>query len=168
MTEFPDHDPDILYFCRAIESLDPRCHFQTFSKVNYTLVHKKILGPGDLNPRLLTPTLRTKKFGIMMLSTNDQHVYSAVGGLSHGSSSRVVSRTHTDVAQREVMKPEQLQHIWIITGPTGSGKSTVAKYLKQELKLPFLEGDDVSACLLEASRQEKKKTNMFLEKIMYR
>ncbi|RMJ27270.1 Thermoresistant gluconokinase family protein [Aspergillus sp. HF37] len=35
-----------------------------------------------------------------------------------------------------------IQHIWVITGPAGSGKSTVGRGLQEELNLPFLEGDD--------------------------
>ena len=35
------------------------------------------------------------------------------------------------------------RHIWIITGPAGCGKSTVAQYLAKELSLPYIEGDDV-------------------------
>ena len=36
------------------------------------------------------------------------------------------------------------RHMWIITGPAGCGKSSVAAYLAHELSLPFIEGDDVS------------------------
>ena len=36
------------------------------------------------------------------------------------------------------------RHMWIITGPAGCGKSTVAQYLANELKIPYIEGDDVS------------------------
>lgn len=36
------------------------------------------------------------------------------------------------------------QHIWIVTGPAGCGKTTVAKGLSGELSLPYVEGDDVS------------------------
>lgn len=36
------------------------------------------------------------------------------------------------------------RHMWIITGPAGCGKSTVAQYLAKELSLPYIEGDDVS------------------------
>ena len=36
------------------------------------------------------------------------------------------------------------RHMWIVTGPAGCGKSTVAAYLAQELGVPFIEGDDVS------------------------
>ncbi|EEP80514.1 conserved hypothetical protein [Uncinocarpus reesii 1704] len=35
-----------------------------------------------------------------------------------------------------------MQHIWIITGPAGCGKTTVAKGLARELDLPYIEGDD--------------------------
>jgi gluconokinase len=34
--------------------------------------------------------------------------------------------------------------MWIITGPAGCGKSTVAHYLAKELSIPYIEGDDVS------------------------
>ncbi|KAJ5440933.1 Shikimate kinase [Penicillium cf. griseofulvum] len=36
----------------------------------------------------------------------------------------------------------QLQHIWVVTGPAGCGKSTVGNVLRTELGIPFLEGDD--------------------------
>ncbi|KAL4933904.1 gluconokinase [Aspergillus undulatus] len=40
------------------------------------------------------------------------------------------------------MSPHSLQHIWVVTGPAGSGKSTVGRSLQQALGVPFLEGDD--------------------------
>ncbi|TLD06855.1 thermoresistant gluconokinase like protein [Venturia nashicola] len=33
------------------------------------------------------------------------------------------------------------QHIWIITGPAGCGKTSVAEHLHQTYKMPYLEGD---------------------------
>ncbi|KAE8151855.1 gluconate kinase [Aspergillus avenaceus] len=39
-------------------------------------------------------------------------------------------------------KPEQIQHIWVVTGPAGCGKSTVGRGLQAALDVPFLEGDD--------------------------
>ena len=40
-------------------------------------------------------------------------------------------------------KPAHVQHIWVVTGPAGCGKSTVGNGLRKELGVPFLEGDDV-------------------------
>ncbi|KAL9638430.1 MAG: hypothetical protein Q9164_001546 [Protoblastenia rupestris] len=34
------------------------------------------------------------------------------------------------------------RHMWIVTGPAGCGKSTVAQYLAKELSIPYIEGDD--------------------------
>ncbi|KAJ5567423.1 hypothetical protein N7535_006729 [Penicillium sp. DV-2018c] len=34
------------------------------------------------------------------------------------------------------------QHIWVVTGPAGCGKSTVGNVLRTKLNLPFIEGDD--------------------------
>lgn len=39
------------------------------------------------------------------------------------------------------------RYIWLVTGPAGSGKSTVAKYLATALKFPYIEGDEVSPFL---------------------
>lgn len=41
-------------------------------------------------------------------------------------------------------EPDQLEHIFIITGPAGCGKTTVAQYLAKQLGWPYVEGDDVS------------------------
>jgi gluconokinase len=41
------------------------------------------------------------------------------------------------------MTTPEVEHIWVITGPAGCGKTTVASYLSQELGYPYLEGDDV-------------------------
>jgi gluconokinase len=35
------------------------------------------------------------------------------------------------------------KHIWIVTGPAGCGKSTVAKHIADELQAPYIEGDEV-------------------------
>ncbi|KAK1823731.1 hypothetical protein LTR12_001917 [Friedmanniomyces endolithicus] len=34
-----------------------------------------------------------------------------------------------------------IKHIWVITGPAGCGKTSVAEYLHQQLQIPYLEGD---------------------------
>ncbi|KAK3396502.1 P-loop containing nucleoside triphosphate hydrolase protein [Sordaria brevicollis] len=34
------------------------------------------------------------------------------------------------------------QHIWLVTGPAGCGKSTVAKHLADALQWPYIEGDE--------------------------
>lgn len=39
--------------------------------------------------------------------------------------------------------PKPVRHIWIVTGPAGCGKSSVAQYLANTLDLPYIEGDDV-------------------------
>jgi len=41
------------------------------------------------------------------------------------------------------IKPRH-RHLFIVTGPAGSGKSTVAKYLADTFKFPYIEGDEVS------------------------
>lgn len=38
---------------------------------------------------------------------------------------------------------ENYHHIWLVTGPAGCGKSTVAEYLANVLDMPFVEGDSV-------------------------
>lgn len=37
----------------------------------------------------------------------------------------------------------KFHHIWLVTGPAGCGKSTVAEHLAETLGLPYLEGDEV-------------------------
>lgn len=52
--------------------------------------------------------------------------------------------TTASMLQENQTKPVPLQHIWVVTGPAGCGKSTVGNVLRNELDVPFLEGDDVS------------------------
>jgi gluconokinase len=45
----------------------------------------------------------------------------------------------------QVTEAKEVEHIWLVTGPAGCGKTTVAKYLAKELSLPYVEGDDVGS-----------------------
>ncbi|KAK4218731.1 putative gluconokinase [Rhypophila decipiens] len=58
------------------------------------------------------------------------------GALSNGVTSN--GSTALTAAQR----PNKDHHIWLVTGPAGCGKSTVAKYLASTLQLPYIEGDE--------------------------
>lgn len=46
-------------------------------------------------------------------------------------------------AQSNGASTSQYKHIWVITGPAGCGKTSVAEFLQQTYSLPYLEGDTV-------------------------
>ncbi|EWC44007.1 hypothetical protein DRE_01359 [Drechslerella stenobrocha 248] len=48
----------------------------------------------------------------------------------------------TSLRKPAVKPAPALRHIWVVTGPAGCGKSSVASYLAQSLDLPYIEGDD--------------------------
>jgi gluconokinase len=52
----------------------------------------------------------------------------------------------------------QLQHIWVVTGPAGCGKSTAGNVLRTHLGVPFLEGDDVSTSAFQSSPTQPNPT----------
>ncbi|KAI9932941.1 hypothetical protein ASPWEDRAFT_100230 [Aspergillus wentii DTO 134E9] len=56
--------------------------------------------------------------------------------------SKVTLDASTSSMWPETTKAENLQHIWVVTGPAGCGKSTVGRGLQKQLGVPFLEGDD--------------------------
>ncbi|KAJ5972182.1 Shikimate kinase [Penicillium vulpinum] len=53
-----------------------------------------------------------------------------------------IAANGTNGVTSSTSKPAQMQHIWVVTGPAGCGKSTVGNVLRTELGIPFLEGDD--------------------------
>lgn len=40
--------------------------------------------------------------------------------------------------------PSQFNHIWLVTGPAGCGKTTVAEHIAEVHGMPYIEGDAVS------------------------
>lgn len=36
---------------------------------------------------------------------------------------------------------QRQHHLWLVTGPAGCGKTTVAEYLANALNIPYVEGD---------------------------
>lgn len=67
-----------------------------------------------------------------------QHLYNAAPASTAAPTQR----------SKGTMAKQAPHHIWIVTGPAGSGKSTVAKYLADKFAFTYIEGDDVSCLLL--------------------
>lgn len=55
------------------------------------------------------------------------------------TASAAPSATMSTVASQ----PHQHHHIWLVTGPAGCGKTTVAEHLAGALNMPYIEGDSV-------------------------
>jgi hypothetical protein len=61
----------------------------------------------------------------------------SASNLTNGSS---LTNGHTTKSNQ----PETMHHhIWLITGPAGCGKSTVAQFIAKTMNLPYIEGDEV-------------------------
>lgn len=79
---------------------------------------------------------------IMMLSYDDRSsIHNTVPG-SRGSAKKSMSKVNNAGTLPKNSQGHH-RHIWIITGPAGCGKTTVAKYLAENLNLPYIEGDEV-------------------------
>lgn len=81
----------------------------------------------------------------MMLSYENRpamgQVNSAAGDLLPISTSASKS-TITNGLPPSRQRNTEYHHIWLITGPAGCGKSTVAQFIAKTMNLPYIEGDE--------------------------
>lgn len=76
------------------------------------------------------------------------------------STSSSASNSLTNGASRQPKTDHS--HIWLITGPAGCGKSTVAQYVANSMNLPYIEGDEVFThppCFAQEAQSTEHKTN---------
>ncbi|SRR6266480_2660696 len=88
----------------------------------------------------LCPALLISSFFPTML-TYDQSptsFYGSTRAAGMASSAIPVSKAYVPN-----LKPRN-RHLFIVTGPAGSGKSTVARHLADRFNFPYLEGDEVN------------------------
>lgn len=51
------------------------------------------------------------------------------------------AKVDADVAAHTTV-PDHFEHIFLVTGPAGCGKTTMAQFLAAQLNVPYIEGDD--------------------------
>lgn len=74
----------------------------------------------------------------MVSAVNARHnMPTPTSPMDYASSGAAIKQIHGALASHHH------RHMWIITGPAGCGKSTIAQYLAKELAIPYVEGDDV-------------------------
>ena len=62
--------------------------------------------------------------------------------------------SNTNINSNGIVPASQPKHIWIITGPAGCGKTSVAEYLHEIFSIPYLEGDTVSSMTVSTRSQQ--------------
>lgn len=71
-----------------------------------------------------------------------------MAGLSHGNG------VMNGASKGDISRPQKTQrHIWIVGGPAGCGKSTIAKHLADNMGIPYIEGDEVRRWLCRQEQQ---------------
>lgn len=53
--------------------------------------------------------------------------------------------SNNTIAKAAGVPSPKYHHIWLVTGPAGCGKTTVAKHLSEKMNVPYIEGDDVGS-----------------------
>lgn len=52
------------------------------------------------------------------------------------------SSLHTNGISNHTQPKTEHHHLWLVTGPAGCGKSTVAQFIAKAMDLPYIEGDE--------------------------
>lgn len=78
-----------------------------------------------------------------MLSGDEELGFDGSSGLPTSTAGPAVAIFKEPQPDANAKEEQHVRHIWIITGPAGCGKTTVAKYLAAHFNFPYIEGDKV-------------------------
>lgn len=73
-----------------------------------------------------------------------KHIFRPISPIRKTQSIKMNNTNISNDVLEHAVVPDQFEHIFIVFGPAGSGKTTVAEYLAKKLSAPYVEGDDVS------------------------
>jgi gluconokinase len=59
------------------------------------------------------------------------------------TASSTATTSNASTANTSPTTAHKHHHIWLVTGPAGCGKTTVASHLASNLDMPYIEGDTV-------------------------
>lgn len=79
----------------------------------------------------------------MMLSYDSRSTMTASTPATSDHRPLPLSPTTSNTSNHAAQNKAEYHHIWLITGPAGCGKSTVAQFIAKAMNLPYIEGDEV-------------------------